>query len=79
MAIAGIRGINLDFPVEQNVSPIQALFNEELGVILEVESSKLSRVLNEYNQGGVQARQIGTVGKYGMNSEVRIIVSHQEP
>ncbi|CAB3243480.1 unnamed protein product [Arctia plantaginis] len=72
MAIAGIRGINLDFQVEQNVSPIQALFNEELGIILEVGSSNLSRVLKDYNQGGVRARQIGSVGKYGMNSEVTV-------
>lgn len=72
MGIGGIRGINIDFQVEPNVTAIQALFNEELGIILEVSRSNLSYVLTEYKKSGVNAVQIGTTGKYGMNSEVHI-------
>lgn len=78
MAIAGIRGINLSYKVEQNVTPIEALFNEELGIVLEVSSSNLSYVLSEYNKNGVNAKQIGFTGQYGMNAQVVISVNNEK-
>lgn len=75
MGIGGIRGMNLDIQVEQNVSDIQALFNEELGIIVEVTRDNVLYVLNEYKKNGVNAIQIGTSGHYGMNSEVTIKVN----
>lgn len=75
MGIGGIRGMNLDIQVEQNVSDIQALFNEELGIIVEVTRDNVLYVLNEYKKNGVNAKQIGTSGHYGMNSEVTIKVN----
>nr|XP_021194118.2 phosphoribosylformylglycinamidine synthase [Helicoverpa armigera]XP_021194121.2 phosphoribosylformylglycinamidine synthase [Helicoverpa armigera]XP_049702709.1 phosphoribosylformylglycinamidine synthase [Helicoverpa armigera] len=75
MGIGGIRGMNLDIQVEQNVSDIQALFNEELGIIVEVSRDNVLYVLNEYKKNGVNAKQIGTSGHYGMNSEVTIKVN----
>ncbi|KAJ8732764.1 hypothetical protein PYW07_015363 [Mythimna separata] len=75
MGIGGIRGMNIDINVEPNVSEIQALFNEELGIILEVSPSNVSYVLSEYKKNSVRAKQIGTTGKYGMNSEVIVKVN----
>ncbi|KAJ8732017.1 hypothetical protein PYW08_014747 [Mythimna loreyi] len=81
MGIGGIRGMNLDINVEperKNVSEIQVLFNEELGIILEVSRSNVSYVLTEYKKNGVNAKQIGTTGKYGMNSEVTVTVNSKK-
>lgn len=70
MGIGGLRGFNLDVKVENNVPAINALFNEELGIIVEVSQSNLEYVLSEYHKNGVKAKLIGSVGKYGMDSEV---------
>ncbi|XP_022815968.1 phosphoribosylformylglycinamidine synthase [Spodoptera litura] len=78
MGIGGIRGLNLDVQVPSNVSEIAALFNEELGIILEVRSANVAYVLNEYKKNYVFAKQVGTTGKYGMNSEVSIKVNGKQ-
>ncbi|XP_041976671.1 phosphoribosylformylglycinamidine synthase isoform X2 [Aricia agestis] len=75
MGIGGIRGLELDVPVESNVSPLEALFNEELGIVLEVSPSDVTYILNEYTKQGVKAKVIGKTGKYGMNSEVVVKVN----
>lgn len=72
MGIGGIRGLNIDLQVESNVSAIEALFNEELGIVVEVAQADLSYVLGEYKKNGVSAKHIGNTGKYGMNSKVRL-------
>ncbi|XP_013189373.2 phosphoribosylformylglycinamidine synthase [Amyelois transitella] len=75
LAIGGLRGLNLDLEVEKNVSAIEALFNEELGIIVEVAQSDLGYVLHDYKKNGVSAKCIGKVGKYGMNSDVVININ----
>lgn len=72
MGIGGVRGLNLHVNVAANVSPIEALFNEELGIVLEVSKNDLPYVLSEYNNNGVGAQHIGYTGKYGMDSQVVI-------
>lgn len=71
MGIGGIRGVNIDLKAE-NVTDIEALFNEELGIVVEVAQNNLKYVINEYEHNGVNARLIGSVGKYGMDSPVGI-------
>ncbi|XP_073951464.1 phosphoribosylformylglycinamidine synthase [Choristoneura fumiferana] len=75
MGIGGIRGVNVDFTVEPNVSVIEALFNEELGIVVEVAPEHLQYVLAQYNDNGVSAKKIGVTGKYGMNSDVSVKVN----
>lgn len=70
MGIGGIRGLNIDLKVENNVSVIEALFNEELGIVIEVGQSDVDYVLNEYKKQGVYPKVIGKTGKYGMESQV---------
>lgn len=70
MGIGGVRGLNVDLQVESNVSAIEALFNEELGIVVEVAQADLGYVLSEYQKNGVKAKQIGTTGQYGMKSKV---------
>lgn len=75
MGIGGVRGFNIDLNVNNNVSVIEALFNEELGIVIEVSKNNLNYVLNEYIQNGVQAVHIGNTGKYGMGSSVSSRIS----
>ncbi|XP_045765143.1 phosphoribosylformylglycinamidine synthase [Maniola jurtina] len=75
MGIGGVRGLELDLRVENNVSAIEALFNEELGIIIEVAQSDLDYVLNEYNKQSVKAKLVGRSGKYGMESQVVVKVN----
>lgn len=70
MGIGGLRGLELDLRVEDNVSAIEALLNEELGIVIEVAQDDLAYVLKEYSKQGVRARHVGTTGKYGMESQV---------
>ncbi|KAJ2947021.1 hypothetical protein O0L34_g16365 [Tuta absoluta] len=74
MGIGGLRGLTLDVQAP-GVSAIEALFNEELGIVLEVEQKDLKYVLGEYQKGGVDAKLVGTVGKYGMHSQVVVKVN----
>lgn len=70
MGIGGLRGLELDLRVEDNVSAIEALLNEELGIVIEMAPDDLDYVLKEYSKQGVRARRVGTTGKYGMESQV---------
>ncbi|CAK1553690.1 unnamed protein product [Leptosia nina] len=75
LGIGGLRGLQLDVQVESHVSAINALFNEELGIVVEVEQADVKYVLSEYAKNGVQANVIGATGKYGMQSEVIVKVN----
>ncbi|KPJ11418.1 Phosphoribosylformylglycinamidine synthase [Papilio machaon] len=75
MGIGGIRGLNIDLLVEKGVSVIDSLFNEELGIVVEVAQNDVDYVLNEYKKNGVIAKVVGTTGKYGMQSEVVVKVN----
>ncbi|CAG9785046.1 unnamed protein product [Diatraea saccharalis] len=78
MGIGGLRGLAIDMKVETNVSVIEALFNEELGIVVEVAQKDLRYVLGEYQKNGVNAKHIGSTGKYGTNSMVTIKVNGTE-
>ncbi|KAG6446478.1 hypothetical protein O3G_MSEX004433 [Manduca sexta] len=78
MGIGGLRGLTLDMKVDNNVSAIEALFNEELGIVLEVSPSNLAYVLSEYKNKGVNASHIGHSGKYGMDAQVIINVNGEK-
>lgn len=75
MGIGGIRGVNIDLHTTENITPIEALFNEELGIIIEVNERDVNYVLKEYERSSVNATKIGFTGKYGMNSQVFIKVN----
>ncbi|XP_031769587.2 phosphoribosylformylglycinamidine synthase [Galleria mellonella] len=78
LGIGGIRGLNLDLQVDSKISAIEALFNEELGIVVEVDQNDLSYVLDEYKKNHVNAQFIGNTGKYGMNSQVIIKVNGEK-
>ncbi|XP_026485781.2 phosphoribosylformylglycinamidine synthase [Vanessa tameamea] len=75
MGIGGIRGMELDLLVENNVSAIEGLFNEELGIVIEVAQNHVGYVLTEYKKQGVYSKVIGKTGKYGMDSTINVKVN----
>ncbi|GBP04367.1 Phosphoribosylformylglycinamidine synthase [Eumeta japonica] len=78
MAIGGIRGLAIDLQVDKNVSIFEALFNEELGVVLEVAQQDVQYVLNKYIQHKIPAQAIGNSGAYGMHSKISLKVKGEE-
>ncbi|VVD03882.1 unnamed protein product [Leptidea sinapis] len=78
MGIAGVRGLYLNIEVDSRVPTINALFNEELGIIVEVDQNNVQYVLNEYNTNGVQAKVVGATGQYGMHSEILVNVNGKQ-
>ena len=58
MAFAGRAGIEIFLP-DDVVDPIQFLFNEELGAVVQVRRDCLEKVLNELEDLGIQGNEIG--------------------
>lgn len=70
MAFAGNCSIDVDFPAT-DTTPIDLLFNEESGFVIEVADRFLQEVLDAFSVAGVDAKRIGSA--YPGNS-VRILV-----
>ncbi len=56
MAFAGRVGLEIDLPA---TSPLAALFNEELGAVVQVRTEDTAAVLNQLNSAGLAAQLIG--------------------
>jgi phosphoribosylformylglycinamidine synthase len=65
MAFAGNCGVEVDLPLPPNdtskLAPFATLFAEELGLLLEVNRSKLETILSELQAAGVSPSVIGHV------------------
>ena len=59
MAFAGNCGFDLDVGSATHSDPVPLLFNEEIGVVLEVEQEKAEQVLARLTEAQVPARLIG--------------------
>lgn len=57
MAFAGSIGVDLDIDPDENA--ITALFNEELGLVLEVAPEDVATVVDLYQRAGVSCERIG--------------------
>lgn len=71
MAFAGMRGFNVNVEHNCYISPLQALFSEELGWIIEVDAGvQLDKVEKAFIQADIHYKKLGRVGPVGMKSEV---------
>ncbi|XP_067907410.1 phosphoribosylformylglycinamidine synthase isoform X2 [Heterodontus francisci] len=77
MAIAGNCGMELDIP-NNNVSVIELLFSEELGLVLEVAETAVDKVSSRYRAAGLQCWRIGSTTGQGPQSMVRVRVNGEE-
>ena len=63
MMFAARTGVTLDFPADSHA--IDALFNEELGVVLQVRAADEAHVRNTFEQAGVPCQRIGALNGDG--------------
>ncbi|TSN30209.1 Phosphoribosylformylglycinamidine synthase [Bagarius yarrelli] len=77
MAFAGNRGIEVDLPFD-GVGVMEALFSEELGLVMEVCESDLERVCERYKNDGLHCYKIGTTCGFGPDSMVKVSLCGQE-
>jgi phosphoribosylformylglycinamidine synthase len=70
MAFAGRVGVEIDLDVlDCRDSPIEALFNEELGAVVQVLESQVSRLIEVFVVHGFESTSIHTIGKVLPDSE----------
>ncbi|XP_058612019.1 phosphoribosylformylglycinamidine synthase [Onychostoma macrolepis] len=77
MAFAGNRGIDVDLPLE-GIDVMEALFSEELGLVLEVCESNASTVCQRYTDAGLVCHRIGKTSGFGPDARVRVSLCGQE-
>ncbi|KAI0266957.1 phosphoribosylformylglycinamidine synthase [Gloeopeniophorella convolvens] len=64
MAIAGRVGVEINLDVLHGPGgPVEALFNEELGAVLQVQESQLPRLLDAFVSRGFPSTSIHAIGK----------------
>ncbi|CAK9831747.1 Phosphoribosylformylglycinamidine synthase [Anthophora retusa] len=76
MCFAGISGINVNISNKPG-SPIEILFAEELGWILEVEQESHNYALDVFKQYNVPVYLIGLSTEYGLSSKVNITIQEK--
>ena len=79
MAFAGVCGFDVDIPTAPEVrqgDPLQILFAEELGMVLEVEPEHESRVLEQFNTLQVPCFKIGCTKQSGAEAQVNRIFNY---
>ncbi|RXN24302.1 phosphoribosylformylglycinamidine synthase [Labeo rohita] len=77
MAFAGNRGMDVDLPLE-GVDVMEALFSEELGLVLEVCESNASTVCQRYTDADLVCHRIGRTSGFGPDAMVKVSLCGQE-
>ncbi|XP_069840783.1 phosphoribosylformylglycinamidine synthase [Dendropsophus ebraccatus] len=77
MAFAGNCGLDVAFSAP-DVSALDLLFSEELGLIVEVPEASSERVIDRYRASGLQCVGIGRTEGRGPGSRVRVCVNEEE-
>ncbi|XP_075235216.1 phosphoribosylformylglycinamidine synthase [Lycorma delicatula] len=79
MAFGGMSGLSIDLSSvtelkleEQNISPFNFLFSEELRLVLEINPSDLSYVLSQFTDNNVPCYPIGNSRGIGINSKISV-------
>lgn len=72
MAISGISGIKICMTNQslQYQFPIEVLFSEECGWIIECDEKDTNSIIKRFKDGGVICSLIGFVENCGMNAKV---------
>jgi phosphoribosylformylglycinamidine synthase len=72
MAFAGNCGLDLDIGSATQPDPIALLFNEEIGIVIEVDQDKVDGIVARLSQARVPARLIGRTTK---SKQIKLNVS----
>lgn len=77
MAFAGNCGLKVNFKTSNSkTSPIEVLFNEEVGWILEVDEANSNVIMNEYKKVGASCEIIGYSGPIGSDAIIEIYINN---
>ncbi|KAI0784665.1 phosphoribosylformylglycinamidin [Abortiporus biennis] len=77
MAFAGRAGVEITLDVlKKSQSPIAALFNEELGAVVQIKESDLSTLVNHFTAGGFPSSSIYTIAKVKPRSDESFTIAH---
>ncbi|XP_075141937.1 phosphoribosylformylglycinamidine synthase isoform X2 [Leptodactylus fuscus] len=77
MAFAGNCGLDVEFS-SPDISVMDLLFSEELGLVLEVSETSHDHVIQQYQAQGLQCVRLGQTQGRGPGSRVRICVNGEE-
>ncbi|XP_073416789.1 phosphoribosylformylglycinamidine synthase [Dendrobates tinctorius] len=77
MVFAGNCGLDVEFSAP-DVSALDLLFSEELGIVLEVSEAAHERVIQQYRAAGLQCVTLGRTQGRGPSSPVRVCVNGEE-
>ncbi|KAJ2955731.1 hypothetical protein NQZ79_g8318 [Umbelopsis isabellina] len=70
MAFTGHVGVQVDLDgLVQNDDVVSALFNEELGAVVQIKESDLNNVIQAFEAGGVPKSALHTIGKVTPHNE----------
>lgn len=72
MAFAGLRGVQIELDIP-NVNCIEALFNEELGVVLEIDPVNFDYCTKTFENNGIKYHRIGYTKGFGMTAPITFI------
>ncbi|KAI0744289.1 phosphoribosylformylglycinamidin [Daedaleopsis nitida] len=73
MAFAGRTGLDINLaPVSTQTDPVSALFNEELGAVIQVREADAARVSEFFTQRGFPSSSIHTLGHVTSDEHIRI-------
>ncbi|KAH8107650.1 CobB/CobQ-like glutamine amidotransferase domain-containing protein [Cristinia sonorae] len=78
MAFAGRTGVEVDLTPLATQDPVAALFNEELGVVLQVRSSDLDTLKAVFSTTGFPSSDINIVGEVTPSSDSVVIKHNSE-
>lgn len=75
MAFGGVSGLKADIAHRESNCPIEVLFSEEVGWVLEVSRSCIDKVLLEFKSAKIPAYPIGVSTGLGPESKIEISVN----
>ncbi|CAH1268464.1 PFAS [Branchiostoma lanceolatum] len=78
MAFAGNYGLAVDITADNKASPVDVLFAEELGLVLETTVEQADGAVARFTQAGVSCQRIGHSQGEGTDAEVKISVNGTE-
>jgi len=75
MAFGGVSGLKVDIGHRESTCPIEVLFSEDVGWVLEVSNTCIADVLSKFKSANVPAYSIGVSTGAGPDSKVEISVN----
>lgn len=78
MSFAGRVGVDIDLDgLASNDDPVAALFNEELGAVVQIRASDYDRLVQTFTEAGLPSSQINRIGQVKGANDQSFMISRQ--